>query len=98
VNSDGDIRFGRWRQSIVEVLVGASTVAIAFAAFGATAELILGAVALVGIALTLERDVPAQSTGNIGPQPLRPEEPESARPEPQATVRFDTAIADATSA
>jgi hypothetical protein len=89
MNSRGNIRFGRWRQSIVEVLVGASTVAIAFAAIGATAELILGAVALVGIALMLERDVP---------QPLRPRvAPESAPPEPQATVHFDAALVDATS-
>lgn len=82
----------------MEVLVGASTVAIALAAISATAEPILGAVALVGIALMLERDVPAQSAGNIGPQPLRsPVELESARPEPQATVRFDAALVDATS-
>lgn len=80
----------------MEVLVGASTVAVAFAAIEATAEPILGAVALIGIALMLERDVPAQSAGNIGPQPLRPPvEPESARPEPQATVRFDAALVDA---
>jgi hypothetical protein len=98
VNSGGDIRVGRWRQFIVEVLVGAATVAIAFAAIGATAEPILGAVALVGIALILERDVPAQSAGNTGPQPLRlGVELESARPEPQATVRLYTPIVDATS-
>lgn len=94
MNSGGDIRFGRWRQFIVEVLVGASTVAIVFAAIDATAEPILGAVALIGIALMLERDVPAQSAGNIGPQPLRP----PVEPEPQAMVRFDAALVDATSA
>lgn len=81
MNSGGDIRFGRWRQSIVEVLVGASAVAIAFAAIEATAVPILGAVALVGIALMLERDVRTRSAGNT---------------EPQAT-RFDAAIVDATS-
>jgi hypothetical protein len=81
VNIGGDIRFGRWRQSIVEVLVGASAVAIAFAAIEATAVPILGALALVGIVLLLERDVPARSTGNT---------------EPQAT-RFDAALVDATS-
>ena len=98
MNSCGDIRFGRWRQSVVEVLVGASAVAIAFAAIEATAVPILGAVALVGIALILERDVPTESADNIGPQPLRPRvELESARPEPQATVRFDPALVDATS-
>ena len=81
MNSGGDIRFGRWRQSIVEVLVGASAVAIAFAAIEATAVPILGAVALVGIALMLERDVQTRSTDNT---------------EPQAT-RFDAALVDATS-
>jgi len=97
VNS-GDLRFGRWRQSVVEVLVGASAVAIAFAAIEATAVPILGAVALVGIALMVERHLPAVSAGNIGPQPLRPAvESESARPEPQATVRFGPALVDATS-
>jgi hypothetical protein len=98
VNSGGDIGVGRWRQSIAEVLVGASTVAIVFAAIGGTAEPILGAVALVGIALMVERHLPAVSAGNIGPQPLRPRvQTESARPEPQATVRFDPALVDATS-
>ena len=98
MNSGGDVRFWRWRQFIEEVLVGASTVAIAFAAIEATAEPILFAVVLIGIALMLERNVPAQSAGNISPQPLRPPvEPESARPEPRATVRFDAAIIDATS-
>ena len=98
MNSGGDVRFWRWRQFIEEVLVGASTVAIAFAAIDARAEPILFAVVLIGIALMLELDVPAQSTGNIGPQPLRPlAEAESARPEPRATVRFDAAIVDATS-
>jgi hypothetical protein len=97
VNIGGGIRVGRWRQSTEEVLVGASTIAIAFAAIGGTAEPILGAIALVGIALMLERYVPAQSAGDIAPQPLRPRvEPESARPEPQATV-FDAALVDATS-
>ena len=94
MNSGSDIRVGRWRQSIVEVLVGASAVAIAFAAIGATVEPIVGAVALVGIALMLERDIPVQSAGDIGPQPLRPRvESESARPE-----RFDAGLVDATSA
>jgi len=97
VNS-GDIRFGRWRQSIVEVLVGASAVAIAVAAIGGTVEPIVGAVALVGIALMLERYVPAHSAGNIGSQQLRlAVEPESARPESQAMGHFGAAIVDPTS-
>jgi len=89
--NSGDVRFWRWRKFVVEALVGASTVAITFAAIDATAEPILVAVALIGIALMLERNVPAQSTGNIGG-------PEAARPEPQATVGFDAALVDATSA
>jgi hypothetical protein len=93
VNSGGEMRFGRWRQFIVEALVGASTIAIVFAAIDATAEPILVAIALIGIALMLERNVPAQSAGNIGSPPLRPPE----EPEPQAMVRFDAAIVDATS-
>jgi hypothetical protein len=90
------MRVGRWRQSIEEALVGASAVVIVVAAIGSTAQLILGAVALVGIALMLERDVPAESAGHIGPQPVQPPA-ESARPEPQATARFDPALVDATS-
>ena len=98
MNNGGNIWFGRWRKFVVEALVGASTIAIVFAAIDATAEPILGAVALIGIALMLERHVPAQSAGDIGPQPLRPPvEAESARPEPQATVGFDAALVDATS-
>ena len=88
--NSGDVRFWRWRKFVVEALVGASTVAIVFAAIDATAEPILVAVALIGIALMLERNVPAQSAGNIGP--------EAARTEPQATVGFDAAVVDATSA
>ena len=90
MNRGGDRGFGRWRQSIVEVLVGASAVAIAFAAIGGTAEPILGAVALVGIALMLERAVP---------RPLRPgAESESAGSERQPAADFDAALVDATSA
>jgi hypothetical protein len=96
VNSGGGIGFGRWRQSIAELLVGASVVAVVFAAIGATAVPILGAIALVGIALMLERHLPALSAGSSGPQPLQPPV-ESARPEPQARVRFDAALVDAMS-
>ncbi|TMH46305.1 MAG: hypothetical protein E6H60_14985, partial [Betaproteobacteria bacterium] len=61
MNSGDDVLFWRWRQFIEEVLVGLSAVAIAFAAIDATAEPILFAVVLIGIALMLELDVPAQS-------------------------------------
>jgi hypothetical protein len=84
------MQFGRWRESIVEVLVGASAVVLAFAAITATAEPILGAIALVGIALML--------AGDIGPQPLRPPlERESAQPVPQATPGVDATMVDAMS-
>ena len=100
MNSIGDMRFGLWRQRSVEVLVGASAVALAFAAIDAAAAPIMGAIALVGIALLVELDVTAQSAGDgeIGPRSLRPAaEREAARPEPQATVGFEAAIVDATS-
>jgi hypothetical protein len=100
VNNDGDMRVWRWQRSIVEVLVGASAVALFFSAVGAAAEPILAAVALVGIALLLvEHDVRAQAASDIVPQtPRSRAEPESARPAPPAMAGFDAAIADAASA
>jgi hypothetical protein len=100
VNNGGDMRVWRWQRFIVEALVGASAVALFFSAVGATAEPILAAVALVGIALLLaQHDVPAQPADDAVPQPLRSHaEPESARPEPRALAGFDAAILDATSA
>jgi hypothetical protein len=104
VKSDDNAWFSHWRRSIVDVLVGASTVAVAFAAIGTMADLlrmllILGACALVGIGLMLEPSVTAQPAGGINPQPSRADpEPILARPRPraQAVVRFDAAIIDAT--
>ena len=54
-----------WRRYIVDVLIGASTVAVALAVISATTDLpylllILGASALVGIGLLLEPHVTAQ--------------------------------------
>ena len=100
MKSSGDMRVWRWQRFIVEALVGASAVALFFSAVGATAQPILAAVALVGIALLLARhDVPAQPAGDIGSQPLRaPMQPESARSEPRALAGFDAPILDATSA
>lgn len=90
MSSSGDMQFWRWREFIVDVLVGASAVALGFAAISANAEPILGAIALVGIALML--------AGDIGPQPLRPPlERQSERDEPQGTVGFDATVADAMS-
>jgi hypothetical protein len=61
----GDARSWRWRRLIADVLISASTVAVAFAAIGSTADgrcllQILGACALVGIGLMLEPNVTAQ--------------------------------------
>ena len=103
MKSGGNGWFWRWRRFIVDVLISASTVAVAFAAIGAAANplyilLILGAIVLVGIGLMLEANVTAQPAGDIGPQPLRPPtEPKPARPGPQAMGRFDAVIVDATS-
>jgi hypothetical protein len=98
VNIGGDMRFGSWRQFTAEALIVATTFAIAFAAIDATAELILGAVALVGLALMVEPDVLAQPARDIAPQPTRsPVQPESARPEPWVRVHFDAGVVDATS-
>jgi len=63
-----------WRRFIVDVLVGASTVAVVFAAIGATADarymlLIPCAAVLVGIGLLLEPNITVQPTCDIGPQP-----------------------------
>jgi hypothetical protein len=98
MSGGGDMRFGRWRRFIEEVLVGTSAVVLAFTAIDATAEAILAAVALVGIALLVELHVTAQPTGEPGLQPQRPPaESASARPEPQAVTGFDAPIVDATS-
>jgi hypothetical protein len=92
------MRFGSWRQFVVEVLLGASAVALGFAAIDPMAEPILAAVVLVGVALLVELDVTAQPARDIRPQSLRAsKESESAPPEPQATAGFDAAIVDATS-
>jgi len=74
------------RRFVVDVLIGVSMVAVAFAATGAAAEvpyllLILGASALVGIAVVLE-----------------PKEAGPARIERQPMEGCDAAIADAASA
>jgi hypothetical protein len=89
-----------WQQRVADVLIAAATVAVALAATGATTEIsymLLIAVTLIGIGLMLEPDVTAQPAGDIAPQPLRPMEPKTARPEPQLIGRFDAPIVDATS-
>jgi hypothetical protein len=92
------------RRFIVDVLIGAATVAVAFAAIGVTAQILdmlLIAGALVGIGLMLEPNVAAQPACDVAPQPLRrPAEadPKPAQPGPRAMTRLDAAIVDATSA
>ena len=89
-----------WQQRIADVLIAAATVAVALAATGATTEIsymLLIAVTLIGIGLVLEPKVTPQHAGDIAPQPLRPMELKTARPEPQLMGRFDAPIVDATS-
>jgi hypothetical protein len=82
----------RFIAEVVDVLIGAATFAVAYAAIGTATDLrdvvIAGAIALLGIGLLIEPNVsarPAGGAGGISPQPLRQlTEPEGARPEPQA--------------
>ena len=85
------MRLRRWQEVIVDVLVGASAVALAVAALNnANAEPIVGAIALVGIALMF--------AGDIAPQRLPPPlEGQSARAVPEAAPGFDAPIVDAVS-
>ena len=91
-----------WRRFIVAVLIGVSTVAVAFAAIGATEDvqfmLLICASVLLGIGLMLEPNVTAQPAGDIGPQPSRLRTPNLRDPgRKQWGDGFDTAIVDATS-
>ena len=103
MKSGGNAGFLRWRRFIVDVLIGAATLAVAVAATSMTAGIlyiyilpILGA--LVGIGLMLEPNVMAQPPGDTGTESLRAlTEPKPARPGPQVIGRFDAAIVDATS-
>jgi hypothetical protein len=94
---------GHWRRFIVDVLIGVSTVAVAFAAIGAMEDvqfmLLICASVLLGIGLMLEPNVTAQPAGDIDPQSLRPStEPNLRNPgSRQWGDGFDTAIVDATS-
>jgi hypothetical protein len=63
----------QWQRLIVDVLIGASTVAVVLSAIGSMADarymlLIPCATLLVGIGLLLEPNVTAQPTPAIGPQ------------------------------
>jgi hypothetical protein len=62
-----------WRRFIVDVLIGVSTVAVVFAAIGATANvymlLIPCATVLVGIGLMVEPNITVQPASDISPRP-----------------------------
>jgi hypothetical protein len=101
MKSGGNVWGLYWRRFSVDVLIGTATLAVAFTATGATADvlyMLLIPGALVGIGLVLEPNVAAQPAGSIGQQPPRLlTESKPARPEPQAMGRFDAAIVDAAS-
>ena len=82
-----------WRRFIVDVLIGASTVAVAFALIGALTNLpytllLVAASALIGIGLLIEPGSTAQAASNTGAQPLHSG--------PQTMEHFDAPIVDAT--
>jgi hypothetical protein len=100
--SSGHARGLYWRRFTVDVLIGAATSAVAFAAIedpaGNIPYLLLLASALVGIGLLIEPNVTVQSARDVAPQPLPPPtEPKPAPPELQRVGFFDAVIADATS-
>jgi hypothetical protein len=101
MNSGGDAGVLHWRQFIVDALIGAAALAVAFAAASATTGVVYMLLipgVLVGIGLMLEPSVTPEPTDDTGPQPLRvPTESKPARPRPQVTDRFDAVIIDATS-
>ena len=73
MKNGGNIWLGHWHQSMVDLLIGASTVVVLFATIAATANvrdlLILGAGALIAIALMFEPNTAAQAAHEAGPQP-----------------------------
>ena len=87
------------RRFIVDVLVGASTIAVALAAMATIGDipyLLLIAGVLGGTGLMLEPKVAAQPAADSGSRSLRPGT-EPARPEPHGIAHFDAALVDATS-
>ena len=101
MKTGGNAWVWHWQRSIVDVLIGAATVVVAFAATGATGQILymlLIAGALVGIGLMLEPNVTAQPARDIAKQPFRsPAEPKLVRPGGWAMTDLDAAIAEATS-
>jgi len=85
MKSSHNERASQWRRfiaDVVDVLIGAATLAVAYAAFGTATDLrdvvIAGAIALLGIGLMIEPNVTAR------PALRQPTEPEPAPPEPLA--------------
>ena len=83
----------QWRRFIVDVLIGASTVAVAFALIGVLTDvpytlLLLGASVLIGIGLLIEPDGTAHAASDIGAARLKSG--------PPTMGRFDAPIVDAT--
>ena len=74
MNHGRDESFRHWQQLLVDVLVGAATIIVGFAAIGTGTDFLyapLMALALVGTALMLEPDVTADRARHIGPLGLR---------------------------
>jgi hypothetical protein len=89
---------GHWQQSIVDLLIGASTIAVVFATIATTANardlLILGASALIAIGLVFEPKTAAQAAYEAGPQPPTGSNPGST----EWGDGFDATSAEAASA
>ena len=87
---------GHWRRFVVDVLIGAATLVVAFSAMSAAAGvpyMLLLSGALVGIGLILEPSAAAEAAGDIGAQHSE----WSAEPElhePGSLPRFDPALVD----
>ena len=83
----------QWRRFIVDVLIGVSTVAVAFALIGALTGVsymlpLLGASVLIGIGLLIEPNGTAHIASDIGAPPLKSG--------PSTMGHFDAPIIDAT--
>ena len=81
MKNGGNVWFRHWHQSIVDLLIGASTVVVLFATTAETANvrdlLILGAGALIAIGLMFEPNTAAQAAHEAGPQPPAGQNPAS---------------------
>lgn len=91
MNSGGNAPVLHWRQLIVDALIGAAALSVAFAAIAETEDvlyMLLIVSAMLGIGLMLEPNVTAQPARDVGPQPLQfAIDSKPAWPAPQATGR-----------